>query len=126
MTPVKIIVGLLFIFSTMIIQCVKSGEKKSGWSENWESWSDNCDCSCGKKKGKKTVAIVIPKYEFVEIPLAKEIPSKGLDGMKSVEIDEEKYGGKDEHEMEEEDDETSYEWKRRNGDGSGLLHHQEK
>ena len=103
-----------------------SGEKKKGWSENWESWSDNCDCSCGKKKGKKTVAIVIPKYEFVEIPLAKEVPSKGLDGMKSVEIDEEKDGGKEEHGYEdEEEDETSYEWKR-NGDGTNQHENDEE
>lgn len=107
---------ILVISLSIVICCVLCTQKKSSWSENWESWSDNCDCSCGKKKGKKTVAIVIPKYEFVEIPLAKEIPSKGLDGIKSVEIDEEK-DGKTEHGMddEEEDDETSYEWNKRNG-----------
>ena len=51
------------------------------------------------------MAIVVPKYQFVEIPLAKEIPSKGMK-VKEVEIDEEKDKGYDDHD--EGDDADSY------------------
>lgn len=76
--------------------------------DNWSSWSegasesnyqsnegydsqDGCDCKCAKGQ-KKTVAIVIPKYKFVDIPVAKEIPSDKIKYTKSVKVqDESKY-----------------------------------
>ena len=64
--------------------------KDKGWSDNWEAWTGNCDCGCKKKKGSKTVAIVIPKYKFVDIPVATQLSSKGLGGVKAIEIDEHK------------------------------------
>lgn len=86
--------------------------------ENWESWSqphEDCDCDC---KGK-TVAIVIPKYKFVDIPVAKEIPSEKIKYTKTVHVQD---GSK--HETYDEVDEhnhnilDSIELKKRQSEGS--------
>lgn len=66
----------LFVASAFLTKSLKRKSKeKSGWSENWESWSDDetDSCSCDCKKKQETVAIVIPKYQFVDIPTAKEV-----------------------------------------------------
>lgn len=75
--------------------------------DNWSSWSEpskpyqpddtsECDCKC-KKEQKKTVAIVIPKYKFVDIPVAKEIPSDKIKYSKTVKVqDDSKYDTFDE------------------------------
>ena len=70
---------------------------KENMLENWESWAepyDDCNCDC---KDKKTVAIVIPKYKFVDIPVAKEIPSEKIKYTKTVHVkDGSKYEAYDE------------------------------
>lgn len=50
----------------------------------------SCSCDCAGKKGKKkgggVTAITIPKYEFVDVPLAKEIPSSDLGSLNELKV----------------------------------------
>ena len=77
---------------------------KSGWSENWQSWSDegSDSCSCDCKKKQETVAIVIPKYEFVDIPTAKEVSSKQVIAPQSMYVST--HGGSPEPDFDETDE----------------------
>lgn len=79
----------------------KDKEDGENMLENWQSWSepnDDCDCDCNKAK---TVAIVIPKYKFVDIPMAKEIPSEKIKYTTTVQVQDgskhETYDQIDEH-----------------------------
>ena len=51
------------------------------------------------------MAIVIPKYKFVDIPMAKEVPHKQFDYSKKVEIKDQD----EDHHNEHEDHEDHYE-----------------
>lgn len=82
----------------------RKSKGRSGWSENWESWSDDAadSCSCDCKKKQETVAIVIPKYQFVDIPTAKEVPSEDLVTPHKVQLSA--YGGNDHPDFDEDDE----------------------
>lgn len=84
-----------------------SGE--NSWSENWESWSDDsvedsCSCNCKKKK-QETLAIVIPKYQFVDIPTAKEVASAEILVPQTIHLSGSE---KKQHEDFDEDDEHNH------------------
>ncbi|KAI1295422.1 hypothetical protein HDE_05407 [Halotydeus destructor] len=91
MTKVTLSVLLITVMMSFV-----SGKKDSDWSENWTAWSGKCNCGC--KKASKTIAIIIPKYKFVDIPTAMEIPSKKLGGMNKVKVDHHKGGKYDDDE----------------------------
>ncbi|XP_015781154.1 uncharacterized protein LOC107359194 [Tetranychus urticae] len=63
---------------------------QDSWGSESKSSQPTCNCNCGggkgdkKMKGKKskggggTMAIVIPKYEYFDVPMAKEIETESL------------------------------------------------
>lgn len=100
---------ILFVVSISLCDCLlktsptesalkRKSKGSNVWGDDFEPYEavnddkghddDHCDCKCEKKS--KTMAIVIPKYKFVDVPMAKEIPHKEFEGkktkMKTVEI----------------------------------------